>query len=178
MTTDPAVLTQAERRYGDSASFDEFFASQRVPAVRFAYLLCGDATAAEEIAAEALAKICAVWRRRDISDPVAYLRRSLVNEVRSRVRRRVLERRQLSRRADQVQEPLLADRAVDHQALVAALLSLPLHQRAPIVLRFFEDLSEHETAEVLGKDIGTIKSSVSRGLARLRQTLDTKEWNE
>lgn len=118
------------------------------------------------------------WRRRDLSDPGAYLRRVVLNEVRSRARRRVLERRELTRRAGNVHEAPLADRATDRRVLVDALLQLPLHQRAAIVLRFFEDLSERDTAAVLGKDVGTVKSSVSRGLARLRQTLEMKEWEQ
>lgn len=178
MTTGPAVLKVSETTYSSSGEFETFFAAQRVSAVRLAYLLCGDAGAAEELAADAFAKMYAAWQRADLVNPEAYLRRSLVNAARSRGRRRALERRELMRRTVRAYEALLADQAADRQLLVVALSRLPLHQRAPIVLRFFEDLSERDTAAVLGKDIGTVKSSVSRGLKRLREILETKEWEQ
>lgn len=176
MTTNPAVLQGSEPAYSASRDFEAFFAAQRVPAVRLAYLLCADRGVAEELAADAFTRMYAAWQRRDLLNPEAYLRRSLVNAVRSRARRRVLEGRELMRRSVRAHEVSLVDQAADRQVLVLALSRLPLHQRAPIVLRFFEDLSERDTAAVLGKDIGTVKSSVSRGLTRLRQILETKEW--
>lgn len=166
----------SEPAYSSARDFEAFFSVQRVPAVRLAYLLCGDVAAAEELSADAFTKMYAAWQRADhLQNPEAYLRRSLVNAVRSRARRRVLEHRELMRRTVRDREPSSAEQVADRQVLVLALSQLPLHQRAPIVLRFFEDLSERDTAAVLGKDIGTVKSSVSRGLTRLRQILETKE---
>lgn len=177
MTTEPAVEGWPECVHATAGDFEAFFASQRIPAVRLAFLLCGDAAVAEEVAADALAKVYGAWSRRRLDSPEAYLRRVLVNEVRSRGRRRILERRELVRRSRPVPPELLADRFADRQVLVDALARLPMHQRAPIVLRFFEDLSERDTAAVLGKDVGTVKSSVSRGLARLREMLERKDWD-
>jgi len=172
----PTVAVTSSSQPGEiAADFEGFYALQRVPAMRFAFLMCGDQALAEEIAAEALAKVFKSWQRQAISDPEAYLRRAVVNEVRSRGRRRILERREQQRHTVRPVSADSAERSADHHILTQAVLRLPVHQRAPIVLRYFEDLSETDTAIVLGKSIGTVKSSVTRGLARLRDLLGEEQ---
>lgn len=76
------------------ADFEDFYREQVTPAVRLAFLLCGDRSVAEDVAADALARVCRRWRRARLADPGAYLRRAVVNEIRSRGRRKILERRE------------------------------------------------------------------------------------
>jgi RNA polymerase sigma-70 factor (sigma-E family) len=169
--TTPAIAVGDASTVELGGDFDSFYRDQRDHAVRLAYLLCGDHHVAEEVAAEALARVYRAWRRVRIDNAETYLRRTVVNEVRSRGRRHMLERREQQRRVPALFTPGGADRAVDRHVLVAALIRLPVHQRAPIVLRYFEDLSETETARVLSCRVGTVKSSVSRGLVRLRELM-------
>jgi RNA polymerase sigma factor (sigma-70 family) len=97
----------------------------------------------------------------------------VVNEVRSRWRKRGVRRRIDARRTrDLVLESPAADAGVgDHQRLAHALAQLNERQRAAIVLRFYDDRSEAETAALLDMPVGTVKSTVSRGLARLAELL-------
>jgi RNA polymerase sigma-70 factor (sigma-E family) len=171
VVTPPAVALGEPPTVELGGDFDSFYRDQRQPTMRLAYLLCGDRHVAEEVAAEALARVYRAWRRVRIDNAEAYLRRTVVNEVRSRGRRRLLERREQQRRVPPPMGLAGSDRTADHHLLVAALVRLPVHQRAPIVLRYFEDLSETETARVLGCRVGTVKSSVSRGLVRLRELM-------
>ena len=140
---------------------------------RLACLLTGDVHVAEEVVAEVFAKVLPRWRAGSVDDPLAYLRRALVNEVRSRHRRRMSETRANQRwgarpvPADGSPEVAFADRSV-----VVALHRLPPRQRAVVVLRFHDDLSEAEVARTLGMSAGSVKSHASRGLATLRSLLE------
>ncbi|MGH8890101.1 MAG: sigma-70 family RNA polymerase sigma factor, partial [Acidothermaceae bacterium] len=105
------------------------------------------------------------WERLD--EPAAYLRVTLVNRCRSWGRRRVLEKRQ---RAEEIEEP-------DHDTRLVirdALRHLTARQRAAIVLRYYEDLTEADTARALGCRPGTAKSLVSRGLETMKEYLNAK----
>ncbi|HEX2028852.1 MAG TPA: sigma-70 family RNA polymerase sigma factor [Nitriliruptorales bacterium] len=109
------------------------------------------------------------WERGRVADPGPYLRRAVVNQVRSRGRRRVVEVREAQRRHGDLRGARQHDEhAADHDEVWQAILRLPRRQREAIVLRYYEDLSEAETAEVLGVSVGTVKSQVSRGMDRLR----------
>lgn len=148
------------------------FRTHHAAALRLAYLLCGDAHRSEEAVAEAFARVWPQWKRGHVSDERAYLRRAVVNELRSRGRRKALEEREADRRTAAGRgEQTAHDRAIDRHGLLAALSELPSRQRAVIVLRFYEDLTEAATAAALGMRIGTVKSQTSRGLARLRLIL-------
>jgi RNA polymerase sigma-70 factor (sigma-E family) len=152
--------------------FSELYQSHRLGLLRLAYVLSGDQARAEDAVAEAVARVWPKWRSGRVRDPVKYLRRAVVNEVLRGSRRRALERRLAERRAgDHRGRRTLADHVTDHEAVWAALLELPSSQRVAIVLRYFEGLSEAEAAAVLGTRVGTVKSRVARGLARLRVTL-------
>jgi len=138
-------------------------------AVRLAYLLTGDGALAEDLVQDAFVRLAG--RFLDLRDPdafPAYLRKTVVNLARMHFRRRLVERAYLERERSAVRgEPAVADVASDH-SMRQALLSLPARQRAAIVLRYYEDLSERQIADVLGCRPGTVKSLLSRGLDALR----------
>jgi RNA polymerase sigma-70 factor (sigma-E family) len=155
----------------DTAADTEFqhYMAARWPAlVRTAYLLTGDQHLAEDLAQTTLTKVYASWRRvRRADDIDAYVRRILVNTNASRFRkRRVVEHLTAAPYDAAAHEPHagLAQRS----ALMTALAGLPKRQRAVVVLRYWEDLSEREVAEALGISPGTVKSQASKALARLR----------
>ncbi|MDX3193527.1 SigE family RNA polymerase sigma factor [Streptomyces sp. MN03-5084-2B] len=157
---------------GRDAEFREFVRSRATPLHQSAYLLCGDRHLADDVVQDTLVKAYQHWRRvRQADSPEAYVRRILLNEVRGRWRRR--ERSvPVARFAD---EPAVADPADDvvrRDGLRQALLTLPLRQRATVVLRYLEGLSERETAAVLGCSTGTVKSQSSRALAALKSFFD------
>jgi RNA polymerase sigma-70 factor (sigma-E family) len=158
----------------DRREFAEVFNTHHRRAVRLAYLLTSDPDQAEDVVAEAFAKVYRRWRRTTIEDVGAYVRRAVANEANSRLRRRYLERdRAAHRTGDQRGVRQVEDHAVDQDQVWRALQRLPRRQRTAVVLRYFEDLSEQETAEVLGVSTGTVKSQVSRGLDRLEAVLTT-----
>jgi len=156
-------------------AFREFARQRAAPLQRSAYLLCGDWHLAEDLVQETLAKAYAHWHRvQNADNSDAYLRRILVNEARQRWRRHdapVLP-------VDAVREQTARDAADDvvrRAELFQALLRLPIGQRATIVLRHLDGLTERETAAVLGCSEGTVKSQASRALAALRKYLDRQE---
>jgi len=134
---------------------------------RLARLLTGDPSSADDLLQDALVKVYLRWRRLSrAGDPHGYLRRIMVNASTSRWRR--------GRREYLVDAP--PDRPVsigtgDHDDLRQALMSLPARQRAVVVLRYYEDLTERQTAEVMGCSVGTVKSQNARALGRLRALL-------
>jgi RNA polymerase sigma factor (sigma-70 family) len=140
-----------------------------------AFVLCGDRHVAEDVAAEAFARVWPHWRAGRVADDRSYLRKAVVNEVRSRWRRRAVERREERRHRVEPAATPAAERGGDHDVVVRAMATLPASQRAVIALRFLEDLSEAETAQLLDMRVGTVKSQTSRALARLRLVLDEEE---
>jgi RNA polymerase sigma-70 factor (sigma-E family) len=158
-----------------STDFDQFVAGSVDDLLRTAYLIAWDPAEAEDLVQECLFKIARRWPRvRSMELPVAYARRILVNlaldGARGRARRRVeLEPAGADARAQDAVDPL--DALGIRAELDDALSRLPARQRAVLVLRYFHDLSEAQAAEILGCSPGTVKSSSSRGLARLRETL-------
>jgi RNA polymerase sigma-70 factor (sigma-E family) len=147
--------------------FEEFVTVRYTDLLRTAYLLTGSTHAAEDLVQTCLLRAMARWRR--IDDPLSYLRRAMVNQRVSRwrqLRREVL-------RADPPDAPSADDTGplAQRAAVLAALAALPARMRAVLVLRYWEDLTEAATADLLGCSIGTVKSQASRGLARLRVAL-------
>ncbi|AEV81561.1 RNA polymerase sigma70 factor [Actinoplanes sp. SE50] len=140
---------------------------------RTAFLLCGDWHLADDLVQEALAKAYSHWRKvQRAENPSAYVRRILINQSRSHWRRH----RNVPTYGDsdlgQLTVPDLSDGVVSRADLVQALQSLAIRQRATVVLRFLEGLSERETAAVLGCTEGTVKSQTSRALAKLKSVLN------
>jgi RNA polymerase sigma-70 factor (sigma-E family) len=157
---------------GVDADFAAFFAQHYNELARFAYLLIGEHAAADDVAAEALAEAWKGWARVSAADrPLAYVRRIAANIAAKRTDRLVRERRSWrlwsGGRSEQAPHPD-SDASVDLQA---ALLGLPARKRACIVLRYYYDLSERETAATLGISVGTVKSQSSRGLEELAAQL-------
>ena len=155
--------------------FDAVYAEHRDALLRLAVLICGDRPRAEDAVAEAFARTYPRWRRGGVREPAWYLRRALVNELTQGFRHRAVERRAQARRTGDGRGHTSFDSEVsDRSSLTAALAALSDGQRAVLVLRFYEDLSEADTAAVLGIAPGTVKSRVSRALARLREALDAE----
>jgi RNA polymerase sigma-70 factor (sigma-E family) len=158
----PVALSEAADTRG--ASFEALYQREAVGMVRMAYLLVGSRQLAEEIVHDAFAELFERWER--LEHPRAYLRTCVVNGSRSARRRRNRESQSL----DASSAPAPAGLGADH--LLDALAALPYRQRAAIVLRYYEDLSEAAIAEALGVRPGTVKSLVHRGLARLRGVIE------
>jgi RNA polymerase sigma-70 factor (sigma-E family) len=150
--------------------FREFFAARRHALSRTAFLLTGDYGEAEDLLQEALTKTVARWRKVSAGDnPEGYVRQVMLNEVRSRWRRR---RRgvehPVGEMADSVDRYEMEAEAADRSVLAAALRQLTPKQRAVLYLRFYEDMSEAQTAKTLGCATGTVKSQTHDALAKLR----------
>ena len=162
-------MTSAPRR--DTTQFCEFVASRSSALFRVAYLLLGDYQLAQDLLQESLAKTYVAWPRlHDVGNAEPYARRVIATTAISWRRRRSFHERpveDLPERAGVDPEMAL----VVHDTLWAYLLELPPRQRAAIVLRHYVDLSEEQAAETMGCSVGTIKSSVSAGLKRLRERI-------
>lgn len=149
------------------AAFDGFVVARTPALSRTAYLLTGDAHLAEDLVQTALFKAAKCWHRID-GDPEPYVRRILYTQNVSWWRRRRLAESFLPERYD-APAPASPDPAV-RLSLEEALRALTARQRTVLVLRYFEDLTEARTAEVLGIGLGTVKSTGRDALARLRAT--------
>jgi RNA polymerase sigma-70 factor (sigma-E family) len=162
-------------RPAEDEEFRDFMASRWPGLVRLGYGLTGDRGLAEDLAQSALAKAYAAWPRvRRADDPDAYVRRILINTNSNRFRKR----RVAEHSAEYLPETGVADAAEavgQRSLLIAALMELPPRQRAVVVLRYWEDLSEAQVASIMGCSVGTIKSQASRALARLRTSAQLVE---
>ncbi|MEU8514476.1 SigE family RNA polymerase sigma factor [Kitasatospora sp. NPDC048722] len=137
--------------------------------LRTAYLLAGDRHGAEDLVQQALERAYVHWNKvRAADDPNAYVRRILVNEHARRWRRRRPAEYLVEAPPDR---PARAGADPDDRAvLLAALADLPARQREAVVLRYWEDLSESQTAAAMGCSVGNVKSQAARGLAKLRES--------
>jgi RNA polymerase sigma-70 factor (sigma-E family) len=159
-----------DEKAGADTEFQAYMAARWPVLVRTAYLLTGDRFLAEDLAQTALTRVYASWRRvRRADDVDAYVRRVLVNANSGRFRKRRVAEHLVAvpqdGRSHIPHEPL-----AQRSAVTAALAELPPRQRAVVVLRYWEDLSEREVASVLGCSTGTVKSQASKALARLRNS--------
>jgi RNA polymerase sigma-70 factor (sigma-E family) len=159
----------------DMARFDEFV-TLRLPALyRYAMVLTGNPHDAEDLVQEALVRTGLAWRsvrRKDA--PERYVRTAMARIMANRWRRRRREYL-VAEVPDHGMQDLNIDRIGDDEALDAAIGSLPPRMRAVLVLRYVDELSDAEIAEVLGCRRGTVKSQASRGLAKLRSMLERGE---
>jgi RNA polymerase sigma-70 factor (sigma-E family) len=142
---------------------------------RLAVFLVDDRAVAEDLVQEAFATLHRRWQ--DLNDPAAgygYLRTTVVNAARHHHRRLAVERRHL-KVAEPGEEPgaeYLVLLAEEHQQVFRALRTLPPRQRAVLVLRYWEQLTEAEIAATLGISTGTVKSSASRAMRTLKRSLE------
>ncbi|SBT45345.1 SigE family RNA polymerase sigma factor [Micromonospora auratinigra] len=148
--------------------FRDFVTARYADLLRTAYLLTGDRDAAQDLVHESLVKVMRHWRRLD--EPMAYVRRTMVNERTSRWRRLGL-RELLTAAVPDRAGPDPTDVVAVRDELLAALDRLPVRMRTVLVLRYWEDLPEAEVAALMGCAPGTVKSQAARGLARLRDVL-------
>lgn len=148
---------------GREEAFAALFEVERRPMVRVAYLLVGSEAQAEEIVQDAFAAVYVRWAR--IDNPGAFLRRCVVNGAKGALRRRSLERRRAGEVVDEGEPPAARE-------LLDALAALPPLWRAVVVLRFYEGMSQQEIADALDVRLGTVKSGLHRGLAKLREVIE------
>jgi RNA polymerase sigma-70 factor (sigma-E family) len=160
-----------------TARLARLYATHAPRAGRLAYLLTADPALAEDLAQEAFTRLItrlSALRSPDAVD--AYLRRSVLNLARKHWRRLRRERAYLLREGPAIVRGTTAPPDLGQRdVLWRALDRLPYRQRAALVLRFFEDLSERQTARAMGCAVGTVKSQVSRGLHALRREIRGEE---
>jgi RNA polymerase sigma-70 factor (sigma-E family) len=176
----------ADRRQTRDADFAAYLAARQPSLLRTAYLLTGNRHDAEDLVQTAFAKLYLSWDKvRDTGSMDGYVRRFLVNEHNS------LWRRAWKRREHTADDTVLQALDEPHHdahddgvgaALWEVVQTLPRKARAVVVLRYYEEMSEAETAAVLGISVGTVKSQTSRALAALRtrapQTLNPRASEE
>lgn len=155
--------------------FREFVAARFAALLRTAYLLTGDWATAEDLVQTALTKIYLAWKRLgEISAVESYARRVLVNTATSWWRRRWNGERPTAVLPEQA-VPDRVEEQLDREVLWRHVQQLPERQRAVLVLRFYEDMSEAQTAALLNISTGTVKSQTFRALTTLRQRLAAEE---
>jgi len=151
-------------------TFEEFADTRLAAVLRFAAALTGDRALAEDVVQEVLIRAHARWRKIGRLDhPESYIRKMIVNEFISAKRRNW--RLVPAEHTPDVAESDHASRHAERDALLAELGRLPRRQRAVLVLRYYEGLSDQEIAAVLGCAPGTVRGYVSRALATLRVEL-------
>lgn len=148
-------------------TLERFVAERGDRLLRTAALLAGNRADGEDLLQSALERLLRHWRQID-RDPENYVRRTLYNLAADKWRRQRVQQRKAV--LFEPASPVDPASAVDlRDAVVRVLVRLPPRQRAVLVLRYFEQLSEAETAQALGCSVGTVKSASARGLARLRE---------
>ncbi|WP_457208774.1 SigE family RNA polymerase sigma factor [Nocardioides sp. P5_C9_2] len=161
----------------DPAAFAEFVAARSAALHRSAYLMVGERQLAQDLLQEALTKTYVAWPTlRDPSKAEAYTRRVITTTAISWYRRRSWQERPsdtIPEAPADARSDGLGDDLARREWVWSALQSLPPRQRAAVVLRYYEDLTEAQTAAALGCAVGTVKSQVHAALATLRTTLDS-----
>lgn len=157
-------------RAGGQTKLADLYCSHAPGAIRLAFLMTGDQHAAEDVVQDAFVRL--FGRFRDLRDPHAfetYLRRTVVNLSRDRFRRMRLERDRAAGAGGSESEN--GTRIEDRDVIRRALRSLPQRQRAALVLRFFVDLSERQTADVLDCSVPAVKSLVARATSSISERM-------
>jgi RNA polymerase sigma-70 factor (sigma-E family) len=160
------------------ADFEHFVSASTAPLLRAGYLMTWDLSETEDLVQETFVRVAKHWQRvRGMEHPLAYARRILVNLTLDDGERRSRRTRELSLptgavpdRGDAAATSALSD-VEERSQLRDALTGLPRQERAVLVLRYWEDLSERDVARILGCSVGTVKKTAWRGLGRLRDAL-------
>lgn len=169
---DAATIDRGRAAVEHERDFPAYFAATWPRMYRTALAIAGDPAGAEDACQAAFAKVYAAWSRVCAAEhPDAYVRRMVVNEVLG-TRRSAWWRRERPHAdvGEPPPRPSFEDGVVDRSALWTAVADLPPRQRAVIVLRYYEDLSEEQIALALGCSRGTVKSQASAALGNLRRT--------
>jgi RNA polymerase sigma-70 factor (sigma-E family) len=160
----------------DEADFRAFVAARSPSLLWFAHVLTGDPHTAEDVVQTALARTASGWSRvRRKDNPEGYVRRAIVTTHLNALRRRPWREQPrdfITNDADDADAARPEHDLDERDAMWSALSELPPKQRAVLVLRYYEDLSEADIAEVLGCSRGTVKSQAAKGLLRLRQIVE------
>jgi RNA polymerase sigma-70 factor (sigma-E family) len=155
---------------------EDLYTRHAPAAMRLAYFLTGDRDLAGDLVQDAFVKVAGRFGHLRVPDAFdAYLRRTIVNLFSSHLRRLRLERRALARQRPSGRPEHRDVDVAEHDAMWSALQTLPPRQRAAVVLRYYEDLSERESAEVLCCSVGAAKQLVTRGLTALRGRIGSEE---
>lgn len=152
-----------------AAEFDAYVRARTPALLRTAYLLTGDQHRAEDLVQDALIRTHRAWRRVRDGNPDAYTRKVMYHLQISIWRRGRSAELLMGDLPEPASRGRTDDTHVTRLTLKAAISNLTVKQRAVIVLRFFDDMTEADTAEVLGVTIGTVKSQTAKALARLRK---------
>jgi RNA polymerase sigma-70 factor (sigma-E family) len=162
-------------RTDEEEDYREFVSSRAAALHRTAYLLCGDWHLADDLVQETFVKTFRHWRRVQRADnPNAYVKRILVNEFNRRWQRYSGLPVHATGHPE-IAVPDVSDEVVNRADLLRALLTLTARQRATVVLRYLEGMSERETAAVMRCSEGTVKSQTARALNKLGGSLKPKE---
>jgi RNA polymerase sigma-70 factor (sigma-E family) len=164
VTDEPTIVEVELGASPPRPAFDDVYAAEHAPLVRLAALLLGSSAAAEDVVQDAFAKLHP--RFGTVHHPAGWLHTAVVRACSNERRRWGVARRHVHRLAvgDGVDPPV-------HE-LVASVRRLPPRQRAVVVLRFYADLTEADIASALGVRVGTVKSSLHRALAHLREEVE------
>jgi RNA polymerase sigma-70 factor (sigma-E family) len=158
--------------------YEDFVAARLQPLLRYAVMLTGDHHTAEDLVQDVMVRVQLRWRRVSSADiPELYVKRMLTNAYVD-LRRGSWLRRVVLRSDPDDPGRIVSDHAhaaAERDEMWALLTQLPPRQRAALVLRFYEELDDAQSAEVLGCAVGTVRSLVSRALANLRQHLAEPE---
>ena len=154
------------RRRTRDEGFRAFFAAEAEGLQRFATFMCGDVDRAADLTQEALLRTYRNWSRITGTEPGPYARKIIVNQIRDE--HRYTQVRRTRRPEPQSPVPSAAPRVEDWLEMTDALRSLSPVRRATLVLRFYEDFSEAQIAELLDRPLGTVKSDIHRALGQLR----------
>jgi RNA polymerase sigma-70 factor (sigma-E family) len=159
-------------RAQDESEFTDLVAAMSHRLLRTAYAVCGDRHLAEDAVQSALASAYRSWRHvREADNSEAYLRKMVVNELLGRRRRKAWAMASPGASAHEPSHASHEVAVVERDRVWNAITDLPPRQRAVVVLRFYEDMSEAEIAEALGIRPGTVKSQAAAAMAHLRRTL-------
>lgn len=172
-----ASVQVAEEAQSQPARLEELYVRHTPAAVGLAYLLTGDREAAEDLVQDAFVRLSGKFQHlRNREAFGSYLRRTVVNLHLSRLRRIRLERSYVARERGGAERPQSSMPDIAERAdLWAGLQQLPARQRTALVLRYYEDMSERESAEVLRCSVSALKSLVTRATATLREQIGSEE---
>jgi RNA polymerase sigma-70 factor (sigma-E family) len=157
----------------DEADFRAFVSARSSSLLRFAHVLTGDPHPAEDVVQTALAKTALAWprvRRKD--NPEGYVRRAIVTTHLNALRRKPWREQPRAMIPDDANVARPEQEWDERDAMWTALAELPPKQRAVLVLRYYEDLSEADIADALNCSRGTVKSQAAKGLSRLREIVE------